>query len=120
LFFVFCFFFVCLFVWHMASLCSPDCPRTHSVDQAGLELINLPNSASQVLGLKACSNTTQPHPPFLTTNHSLEVSWLSPVQWVTCKEKKFLRAKAICQSNIKTKCGEGTFQQKPSSLTFMR
>jgi hypothetical protein len=37
------------------SLCSPGCPRTHFVDQAGLELRNLPASASQVLGLKACA-----------------------------------------------------------------
>ena len=37
--------------------CSPGCPRTHSVDQAGLELRNLPASASQVLGLKACATT---------------------------------------------------------------
>jgi hypothetical protein len=36
------------------SLYSSDCPGTHSVDQAGLELRNLPTSASQVLGLKAC------------------------------------------------------------------
>jgi hypothetical protein len=35
------------------SLCSPGCPGTHSVDQAGLELRNPPASASQVLGLKA-------------------------------------------------------------------
>jgi hypothetical protein len=40
-FFVFCFF---------VSLFSPGCPGTHSVDQAGLELRNLPASASQVLG----------------------------------------------------------------------
>jgi hypothetical protein len=33
----------------LATLC-----RTHSVDQAGLELRNPPASASQVLGLKAC------------------------------------------------------------------
>jgi hypothetical protein len=37
------------------SLCSPGCPGTHSVDQAGLKLRNLPTSASQVLGLKACA-----------------------------------------------------------------
>jgi hypothetical protein len=37
------------------SLCSPGCPGTHSVDQAGLELRNLPASASQVLGLKVCA-----------------------------------------------------------------
>ncbi|GAB1293554.1 Carboxylesterase 4A [Apodemus speciosus] len=35
------------------SLYSPGCPGTHSVDQTGLELRNLPASASQVLGLKA-------------------------------------------------------------------
>jgi hypothetical protein len=39
------------------SLCSPGCPRTHSVDQAGLELRNPPASASRVLGLKACATT---------------------------------------------------------------
>ncbi|GAB1295177.1 Nucleolar RNA helicase 2 [Apodemus speciosus] len=37
------------------SLCSPGCPGTHSVDQAGLELRNPPASASQVLGLKVCA-----------------------------------------------------------------
>jgi hypothetical protein len=39
------------------SLCSPGCPGTHFVDQAGLELRNLPVSASWVLGLKACATT---------------------------------------------------------------
>jgi hypothetical protein len=34
-------------------LCSPGCPGTHSVAQAGLELRNPPASASQVLGSKA-------------------------------------------------------------------
>jgi hypothetical protein len=41
--------FVCLFVWLVfrdrVSLCSPGCPGTHSVDQAGLELRNSPASA---------------------------------------------------------------------------
>jgi hypothetical protein len=41
------------------SLCSPGCPGTHSVDQAGLELRNPPASASRVLGLKACATTTR-------------------------------------------------------------
>jgi hypothetical protein len=39
------------------SLYSPGCPGTHSVDQAGLELRNPPASASEVLGLKACTPT---------------------------------------------------------------
>jgi hypothetical protein len=42
----------------MVSMYSPGCPGTHFVDQAGLELRNLPASAFQVLGLKAC--TTKP------------------------------------------------------------
>ena len=36
------------FVWDRVSLCSPGCPGTHSVDQAGLELRYLPASASRV------------------------------------------------------------------------
>ena len=39
------------------SLSSPGCPGTHSVDQAGLKLRNLPTSASQLLGLKVCTTT---------------------------------------------------------------
>jgi hypothetical protein len=45
------------FVVVVVSLCSPGCPGTHSVDQAGLELRNPPASASRVLGLKACATT---------------------------------------------------------------
>jgi hypothetical protein len=45
-------FFETGFLWY-----SPGCPGTHFVDQAGLELRNLPASASQVLGLKACATT---------------------------------------------------------------
>jgi hypothetical protein len=41
------------------SLYSPGCPRTHFVDQAGVELRNLPASASQVLGLKSCTTTAR-------------------------------------------------------------
>jgi hypothetical protein len=47
----FCFvLFVCLFLFFETGfpLCSPGCPRTHFVDQAGLELRNPPASASQV------------------------------------------------------------------------
>jgi hypothetical protein len=52
--------FFCLFVFQdRVSLCSPGCPATHSVDQAGLELRNPPSSASRVLGLKACVTTAQ-------------------------------------------------------------
>jgi hypothetical protein len=60
-FFVFFFFFLSLslsfFFLDRVSLCSPGCPGTHSVDQAGLELRNPSASASEVLGLMACATT---------------------------------------------------------------
>jgi hypothetical protein len=60
-----------------ASLYNPaGCPGTHSVDQAGLELRNLPASASQVLGLKACTTSTQLKATFLRVFKGL-VRWLS-------------------------------------------
>jgi hypothetical protein len=54
-------FFLLLFLVFRdrVSLCSPGCPGTHSVDQAGLELRNPPASAPQVLGLKACATTAR-------------------------------------------------------------
>jgi hypothetical protein len=62
--------FVCLFGWLVfrdkVSLYSPGCPGTHFVDQAGLELRNLPASVSQVLGLKACATTAQQKLPLLS------------------------------------------------------
>ena len=51
------FFFPPLVFGDRVSLYSPGCPEIHSVDQASLELRNLPASASQVLGLKACATT---------------------------------------------------------------
>jgi hypothetical protein len=49
--------FLFLFFRDRVSLCSPGCPGTHFVDQAGLELRNPPASASRVLGLKVCATT---------------------------------------------------------------
>jgi hypothetical protein len=55
---LFLFLFLFVFVFQdRVSLCSPGCPGTHSVDQAGLELRNLPAFASQVLGSKVCATT---------------------------------------------------------------
>jgi hypothetical protein len=76
--FVFSFYFclfVCLLVFQdSVSLCSPGCPGTHSIDQAGLELRNPCASASQVLGLKACSTTTWQYFLFL-----ISIKWkMSP------------------------------------------
>jgi hypothetical protein len=63
--FIYLFIFVCLFVcfFETGFLCSSGCPGTHFVDQDGLQLRNLPGSASQVLGLKAC--TTMPCSVFI-------------------------------------------------------
>jgi hypothetical protein len=59
-------FFSFLVFQDRVSLCSPGCPGTHSVDQAGLQLRNPPASASQVLGLKACTTTAWPVHSFKT------------------------------------------------------
>jgi hypothetical protein len=56
-FVLFCLFFVFCFFQDTVSLCSPGCPGTHSVDQAGLKLRDPLASASPVLGLKACATT---------------------------------------------------------------
>jgi hypothetical protein len=50
-----CFVLFCFVFRDRVSLCSPGCPGTHFVDQAGLELRNPPASASRVLELKACA-----------------------------------------------------------------
>jgi hypothetical protein len=70
------FFFSFLIFRDRVSLCSPGCPGTHSVDQAGLELRNPPAPASQVLGLKACATT--PGSLFLLTLTFIYVSLCVP------------------------------------------
>ena len=64
-------FFFFLVFRDRVSLCSPGCPGTHFVDQAGLELRNPPASASRVLGLKACATT-----PGYNSEHFEEVNRL--------------------------------------------
>ena len=59
--------FVLFFQDHV-SLCSPGCPETHSVDQAGLELRNMPASAFWVLGFKAWATNTMPKALLYCTN----------------------------------------------------
>jgi hypothetical protein len=60
-------FFFFLVFRDRVSLCSPNCPGTHFVDQAGLELRSPLASASRVLGLKACATT----PSFQTSSLQL-------------------------------------------------
>jgi hypothetical protein len=78
------FVFVCLFVLFCfcfldrVSLYSYGCPGTHFVDQADLELRNLPVSASQVLGLKVCATTSWLLPSiFMISFFSLQLTTLS-------------------------------------------
>jgi hypothetical protein len=71
---LFVFVFVFVFVFRdRVTLCSPGCPEIHSVDQAGLELRNLPASASQVLGLKVCATTAR----LGTSSKILSKAWKS-------------------------------------------
>jgi hypothetical protein len=70
------FFFSLWFFWDRVFLCRPGCPGTHSVDQAGLELRNLPASASQVLGLKVCATSAQLSHLFLNHHHHQSHLWL--------------------------------------------
>jgi hypothetical protein len=61
---------VCVVFQDRVSLCSPGCPGTHFVDQAGFKLRNSPASASRVLGLKACATTPGHNCNFTTVmNH---------------------------------------------------
>jgi hypothetical protein len=49
---IFIYLFIYLVFPDRVSLCSPGCPGTHSVVQAGLELRNLPASASRLNSLE--------------------------------------------------------------------
>ena len=65
LFFYFYLFFILFYYYYFffdfrdrVSVYTPSCPETHFAQQPGLELKNLPASASKVLGLKASATTT--------------------------------------------------------------
>jgi hypothetical protein len=83
------YFFVFLFLLlrDRVSLCSPGCPGTNSVDQAGLELRNPPASASQVLGLKACATMPGQSYFFNVVNHTELFSLINKVE---CLEQSHL------------------------------
>ena len=99
-----CFFCFCFFFFRdRVSLCSPGCPGTHSVKQAGLEHRNLPASASLVLGLKSCAITALllfgfsregfcsypgTHPVDQTGLKLTEICLSLPLQYEECSRKQ--------------------------------
>ena len=54
-------FFIYFFFQAKVSLYIPGCPGPPFVDQAGLELRNLPASAFQVMGLNVCATMPGPY-----------------------------------------------------------
>jgi hypothetical protein len=76
--------------WDRVSLYSPGCPGTHFVDQAGLEVRNLPASASRVLGLKECATT--PGIPILLNPHPFKwyVYVCMPMHTYMCGDLRLL------------------------------
>ena len=70
--FVFVCLFVCLFCFVLffrarVSLYIPGCPGPPFVEQAGLELRNLPASAFQVMGLNVCATMRGPYVSLIHT-----------------------------------------------------
>jgi hypothetical protein len=78
-------FFLFFFFPDRDSLYSPSCPGTHSVDQASLELRNLPASAFPVLGLKASATTAWQHKQFFCfVLFCFSFSWIFSLVNFTC------------------------------------
>jgi hypothetical protein len=84
------------------SLYNPGCPGTHSANPAGLKLRNLPASASQVLGLKACATIAQ----IMSTSYlsNSDFLWFLPSLWATVDLDYWnMRLLAICWSSLRQK-----------------
>jgi hypothetical protein len=60
-------FYFVLFFRAKVSLYSPGCPGLPFVDQAGVELRNLPASAFQVMGLNVCATMRGPYVSLIHT-----------------------------------------------------
>ena len=85
------FFFFFLFFRDKVSLCSPGCPETHFVDQAGLELRNPPASASLALMKFLPFRDQQSFFLFFFKNPQLPSTvwlWVSVSDWVSWSENK--------------------------------
>jgi hypothetical protein len=110
--FWFCLFVCFCFFEDRVSLYSPGCPGTHFVDQAGLELRNLPASASRVLGLKACATTAQLQPDGLLRGRTFN----GRLQSQTPPPTSILRGHMKTKLHICSKCEEVLGPSSASSL----
>jgi hypothetical protein len=119
-----------LFVWNKVSLRSPGCPGTHSVDQAGFRLRDLPAPAFRVLGLKVCTSVSDKscyqsldiiNIPASTHIHTdlgrvaLKGSWLEalPLVQSTFKRWALLGGNEITRGVASEKISEGLSQRAP-------
>jgi hypothetical protein len=105
------FFFFLLVFRDRVSLCSSGCPGTHSVVQAGLELRNLPASASRVLGLKACTTNF-----YSSGNNSKEEQQLpraTPWGALICILSRVPRIKLYAAGKDHTSASAGSKSQSP-------
>jgi hypothetical protein len=93
------------------SPCSPGCPGTHFVDQAGLELRNPPASASQVLGLQACATTARLDEMFLTP-------YLSSLRMVSCSRDPPASASIVLRSKVFTVCEAKSYREVVSYIVY--
>ena len=90
-------FFVCLFVYQdRVSLCSSNCPGTHSVDQAGLELRNPPASVSASAGIKGVCH----HRPHSRQIFEFEASLVYRVSFRTARATQ---RNPVAKNQTKTK-----------------
>ena len=95
---------VVVVVWDRVSLYSSGCPRTHSVDQAGLELRNPPASPFQSAGITgvhhhrpACKYFhlsvciyLKMHPIFVRSHYCYRLNWNTSGLWKMNRELKWM------------------------------
>jgi hypothetical protein len=105
-----------------SPLCSPGCPGTHFVDQAGLELRNPPAPASRVLGLKVCATMPGYLSVFYLLLSDVPSTRLVP-QSLTHRDKKDMDTKSGSCSSFFFTCsftynfylGQGLYSHSSSS-----
>jgi hypothetical protein len=95
--------------WDKVSLYSSGCPKTHSVDKAGLELRHLPASVLRVLGLEACTTMLSFMSHFWRVPH-LNSLFFSPFSLQSLKFNCLLRASGFSGMTTDCKHSRESFQ----------